>query len=295
MTESSLDLSDHGELRLLADLVTAIRRAAPNAQFLLVGAMARDLLLTCGHGIASRRATEDLDFAFAVDDWPAFEALRSALVSGGGFADVAGVAHRLSFNGFRVDLIPFGGVENMGTIDWPPPQDSRMVVLGFREAMSAAVVTKLPGGAMVAVAALPALALLKLFAWSDRRYLQPGKDAGDLWLLLRNYLDAGNRERLYGEAAHLLEAQDYDDDLAGAWLLGTDARGLLTSAGDEKNAALAHALALLEGDALEGPLKLAADMGAHDLQHAFDMLVAFRAGLGGAKDVVGTHKPASQR
>lgn len=294
MTELSLDLSDCRELRLLADLVTAIRRAAPNARFLLVGAMARDLLLTCAHGIASRRATEDLDFAFAVDDWPAFGALRAALIAGGDFADAAGVAHRLSFNGFRVDLIPFGGVENMGTIDWPSPQDTRMVVLGLREAMGAAVTTKLPGGVTVAVASLPALALLKLFAWSDRRYIQPGKDAGDLWLLLRHYLEAGNRGRLYGEASHLLEAQDYDDDLAGAWLLGADARRLLTSAGDAQNTALAHALALLEGDALDGPLKLAADMGSHDLQHAFDMLVAFRAGLGGAKDVIGTHKPPSQ-
>lgn len=285
MTISSLDLSDHHELRLLADLVTAIGQVRPDARFLLVGAMARDLLLSYAHGIPSRRATEDLDFAFAVDNWHVFAQWRDALIASGGFAAVAGVAHRLSFAGRRVDLIPFGGVESAdGVIDWPPPQDTRMVVLGFREAMAAAVTTKLPGGTMVAVASLPALTLLKLFAWNDRRYIQPGKDAGDLWLLLCNYLDAGNRERLYTEAAHLFEAPDYDDDLAGAWLLGADARRLLRKADNTNSTALIHALTLLENEA---PVRLAADMEAYDLQHAVDMLAAFRAGLSGAKDVTG--------
>lgn len=287
MTASSLDLSSRRELGLLADLVQAIRRAKPDVRFLLVGAMARDLLLSFAHGIESRRATEDLDFAFAVDDWRAFAELRTALL-GGGFVDVAGVAHRLLFAGYRVDLIPFGGVERMdGTIDWPPPQEARMVVLGFREAMAAAVAVKLPGGMEVAVASLPALALLKLFAWADRRYTQPGKDAGDLWLLLRNYLDAGNRERLYGEARHLLEAADYDDDLAGAWLLGADACQLLALRPDTPSAAHARALALLAGDDPEGPVQLAADMDTLDLQHAIDTLAAFRAGLDGTPSTAG--------
>lgn len=111
MTASSLDLSDRRELQLLADLVTAIRLAKPDARFLLVGAMARDLLLAYAHGIQAHRATEDIDFAFAVDDWSGFAGLRDALIANGGFADVAGVAHRLSFARHRVDLIPFGGVE----------------------------------------------------------------------------------------------------------------------------------------------------------------------------------------
>lgn len=283
MTASSLDLSDRRELRLLADLVTAIRRAKPDARFMLVGAMARDLLLSFAHGIESRRATEDLDFAFAVADWHAYETLRDALIAGGVFADAAGVMHRLLFDGRRVDLIPFGGLENPGgTIDWPPPQDTRMVVLGFREAMRGAVEVKLSGGVVVEVASLPALALLKLFAWGDRRYIQPGKDAGDLWLLLRNYLDAGNRERLYVEASHLLESPDYDDELAGAWLLGSDARRLLAVKDEVNDATLAHALTLLTGDPRDGPIQLAADMETARLQHAVDMLGAFRAGLSGA-------------
>ena len=287
MTISSLDLSDRLELRLLADLVAAIRQAAPDTRFMLIGAMARDLLLSYAHNIQPQRATEDLDFAIAVSDWQAFWRLRQALIARGAFAGLPRIAHRLTFAGrHRVDLIPFGGVESpAGTIDWPLPLDTRMVVLGFREAMSGAVEVKLPGETTIAVASLPALALLKLFAWGDRRYLQRGKDAGDLWLLLKTYLDAGNRERLYVEAKHLLLADDYDDDLAGAWLLGADARKVLAVGDDADNATLTHALVLLAGDPTDGPAKLAADMYSADLQHAVDMLNAFRAGLSGIRDL----------
>ena len=52
---------------------------------------------------------------------------------------------------------------------------------------------------------LSGLALLKLAAWVDRWRTQPGKDAYDLALILRYYMEAGNSERLYSEGAKLLE------------------------------------------------------------------------------------------
>lgn len=285
MTASSPDLSDRGDLRPLAELVATMHEAWADGRFLLVGAMARDLLLEYAHGIPAQRATEDIEFAFAVPDWRAYGELRDALIGGGRFAEMARVPHRLLFDGHRkVDLIPFGGVERPdGAIVWPPPQDSRMVVLGFREALDAAVQVQLPDGISVAVASLSAQAVLKLFAWSDRRYEQPGKDAGDFWLLLHHYLDAGNRERLYSEAVHLLEAEDYNDDLAGAWLMGFDARQLLMLGGHEDNIALAGAMALLAGETVDGPVQFASDMHTLDLQHAVDMLRACHAGLSGTR------------
>ena len=70
-----------------------------------------------------------------------------------------------------------------------------MSVWGFSEALVSALAVQLPGEEAVLVASLPALALLKLWAWEDRRYLTR-KDASDLWLLLRYYADAGNQDRL---------------------------------------------------------------------------------------------------
>jgi len=39
--------------------------------YVVVGATARDLVLHYGHGAAIRRATQDVDFAIEVPDWPA--------------------------------------------------------------------------------------------------------------------------------------------------------------------------------------------------------------------------------
>ncbi len=48
---------------------------------------------------------------------------------------------------------------------------------------------------------MPALALLKIWAWTDRWYTAPGKDASDIWMFLRHYADAGN-----GDCRHVNSA-----------------------------------------------------------------------------------------
>ena len=57
----------------------------------------------------------------------------------------------------------------------------------MREALSTSVSVKLPEEAVVRVASIPALVILKTIAWNDRKYESPGKDATDLFLYLRNY------------------------------------------------------------------------------------------------------------
>jgi predicted nucleotidyltransferase len=48
------------------------------------------------------------------------------------------------------------------------------------------------------------------------------KDAADLHRLLTTYADAGNFDSLYGQESVLLEAVEFDLELAGAELLGRD-------------------------------------------------------------------------
>jgi predicted nucleotidyltransferase len=284
MMASSLDLSECAELAPLAELVASLRVAAPEREPLLVGAMARDVLLWYAHGIALARATEDTDFAVAVADWDDFSTLRGALVAGGEFSAVPNVHHRLLYRGERrLDLLPFGGVERADrSIAWPPGQDTVMQVLGYSEAFAMAIPVRLPAASSVMVVSLPALALLKLFAWHDRRLTQPGKDATDLWLILSTYLDAGNRDRVYAEATHLLEADDYDERRAGAWMLGRDIRTWLSGAPQGDAMPLTHALQLLEQEVdVEGTARLARDMRRHAAEDALEMLVAMHAGMAG--------------
>ena len=60
-----------------------------------------------------------------------------------------------------------------------------------------------------------------MIAWSERTP-QGSKDAGDLDFLMRNYMDAGNQERLAEEHVDLLADDDFDYERAGARLLGRD-------------------------------------------------------------------------
>ena len=194
MTAILLDLSKKTELRWLGGLVQRVAAAADDLPFFITGATARDLILQHGYGIDAARKTQDVDFAVMVESWSAFEALRSRLLSTGHFAAASGNAHRLQFKtGMLVDLVPFGAIERPDrTIAWPPSGAVVMSVFGFREALAATISALLPPRIATQIVSLPALALLKIAAWTERRHLQPGKDAYDLRLILRHYLDVEN-------------------------------------------------------------------------------------------------------
>lgn len=95
-----------------------------------------------------------------------------------------------------------------------------MRVAGFSDGMDSSVQVRLADDLVVRVVNLPCLLMLKLFAWLDRK--QEKRDASDIHTLLKQYGDAGNEERLYGEAVSLLEAENFDVEIAGARLLGQD-------------------------------------------------------------------------
>lgn len=230
--------------QLLARADRAVRELG--LQYLVVGAFARDLVLTHVYGIDLPRPTRDIDLGIAVGSWENFERLKQRLVDTGEFSPVQDVAHRLRFRahsgsiGTPLDIVPFSGVEEPdATIRWPPGRAVAMNVTGFEEALAHAELVRISDELTVPVASLPGLALLKLFAWLDRRH-ETSLDAVDLMLLMRHYGDAGNADRLYGAEKELLAAVDFDIERAGATLLGQDVRAVAMSRSYERlTAALA--------------------------------------------------------
>ena len=97
-----------------------------------------------------------------------------------------------------------------------------MNVAGFSEARTSALMVEVAAGLVVPVTSLPSLVVLKLIAWRDR-HLETPKDATDFLLIARHYADAGNFDRLYETESELLQAVDFDPELADAMLLGKDA------------------------------------------------------------------------
>jgi predicted nucleotidyltransferase len=199
----------------------------------IVGATARDVLMTHVFGVDAARATRDVDFAIAVKDWHQFNGIKSALIDMGDFEAAAGQAHRLYYRrqefglAYPLDLIPFGEIESPDKIiAWPPDMEVVMNVAGYAEALASAVQVNVGNGVGVQVVSIPALTALKILAW-DERGLATNKDAEDFYFLTRHYHQADNEGRLYDEAYSLMEMANYDRELAGAALLGYDTRVIL--------------------------------------------------------------------
>ena len=199
-------------------------------KFVVAGATARDLILWHVHGIRAERATRDVDVAVCAVSWDAYGTLIAGLERTGLFRASAGARQTLVFDDPDVgrpvplDLVPFGELEAPeGSVAWPPRGEVVMNVLGFREAIDTSVEIDLGERLMVPVVSLPSLALLKILAWHDRR-VSRNTDASDLLLILRNYWDAGNTDRIWVDGADLLELHDFDVGLAASALLGRESR-----------------------------------------------------------------------
>jgi predicted nucleotidyltransferase len=158
------------------------------------------------YGIRAKRQTFDVDVAINAVSWDVHAALVDPALG----------------PPVPLDLVPFGGVEApAGEIAWPPKDECVLNVLGLREAVDNAIPIDIGERVVVPVVSLPALAILKILAWHDRRQ-RDNKDAFDLVLLFRGYLKTGNEERIWAVAGDLLERYQYDINLTACALLGRD-------------------------------------------------------------------------
>ena len=194
-------------------------------RYVVVGATARDLMLYHVFGIPASRATRDVDFAIAVESWDKFHSVRNALVSTGHFLSDKTV-HRLHCEGMPVDLMPFGGLAENGTILWPPSLDTAMSVAGFEDALMASVRVAINPTLTIPVVSLAALTILKVFAWHERNVTD--KDALDLFRIISTYSDASNTDRLYSLESPHMEKFEFRLDYAGAALAGEDSRVIVS-------------------------------------------------------------------
>lgn len=222
-TSSPVDPSIVRVLRPVDRIASELR-----CPFFVAGATARDLMLVNVYGLRPGRATRDIDFGIAVQSWDQFQSLKEQMIATGEFSVDLKAQQRLLYTDRRagfsvpVDLIPFRGVASVDNlIAWPPGRDVVLNVAGFEEAWVSSIPVEVEEGLTVRVASVPGLTLLKLVAWADRR-LESNKDAADLHRLITTYSDAGNFDRLYDQELPLLEAVEFDLELAGAELLGRD-------------------------------------------------------------------------
>ncbi len=105
---------DRSIVRVLRTLDPIARDA--DCPYFVAGATARDLILVNIHDLRPGRATRDIDFGIAIENWDRFALLKERLVATGDFTSDRRALQRLTYSdrsaGFSipVDLIPFRGV-----------------------------------------------------------------------------------------------------------------------------------------------------------------------------------------
>jgi len=220
-----MDISDRIDDPMLVEILQSVAAGAGNLgiPFFVVGATARDLILRHGFGIEPGRATKDVDLGFRVASWNQYQQLRETLIETKLF-EAVGTKQRLRFRNITlVDVLPFGPItDSENKIRWQADEGREFDLTGFDEAFDHAIPVTVAKDPIteVRVASAAGLVLLKIFSWNDRR--PANKDAIDLGILIRSYLQTGNEERLWGEHDDLLEREDFDYRVAGAHILGRD-------------------------------------------------------------------------
>ncbi|GAB2833021.1 hypothetical protein ACFQ0P_09715 [Microbacterium insulae] len=192
---------------------------------ILVGAACRDILHSAlGHEL-QLRGTEDTDIGIALNDWQIYDLIDHTFTKSGH----TGV--RYLVDGFPVDIMPFGGIEEPEGIVTPHSRGEEMVVFGFDDVYARAGHLTLPSGNTIRIPSPAGYAALKFRAWIDRSRYGQDKDGKDLAAAVYWYLESASvTERLWGttEGNELLEEVGWDIELGAARVLGFDIRAQLS-------------------------------------------------------------------
>ncbi|WP_110669939.1 nucleotidyl transferase AbiEii/AbiGii toxin family protein [Salinicola halophilus] len=201
--------------------------------YVLIGAKARDIVLTHHFGAKPQRATADIDFAVYVAGWEEFHQTHEALIAKG--YEPERQQHRLhSPGGDTVDIVPFGGLATEDdAIQWPPDGQIVMSVMGFDEACRTAYLVRYESRPDIEfkVANLESQILLKLIAWSERAPNKRTKDASDISFILGSYhLQDQDGDTFWSpEWSGAMEDNEWNHTLVAMQLLGQRAASLASA------------------------------------------------------------------
>ena len=202
------------------------------ADWLVVGATARDMVYQAAFNVKITRATADIDFAIHVDDWETFSAITKSLVDEYGFSRTR-LAHRFELPDSKiwVDIIPFGAIAgDDGKYRWPDEPETEISTLGLQEGLDTAITCQISDDPVLNLKVVhPAvLIMIKIISWRDRKHYKR-TDAQDVAYAMSYYTQLGdNHMRVYDDSS--LYEGDLDMGTVGARLAGRDLASLAPGA-----------------------------------------------------------------
>jgi len=198
------------------------------ADWLVVGAAARDMIYHIAFGTPVKRATKDIDFGIRVADWDMYSRLTRLLVDKYDFTHTKS-KHRLNLPDSKLwlDIIPFGEIAGKDDkYSWPGEPDTEISVLGFTDAMRTAISCRLTAKPTLDVKVVhpTILIILKVISWCDRKQFKK-TDAQDVAYALHYYGKLDDNElRIYDDPE--IYEHDFELDTIGARLAGRDMANL---------------------------------------------------------------------
>ena len=193
----------------------------------MIGATARDIILSGIYNQTPGRKTYDLDIAIAIPDWNKFDEISQGIENIDGFQKSTKQKQRFIYQKiYMLDVVPFGEIaKEDNNIYWPPEETHAMSVIGFSEIARQTLKIEVDNSFTIYVATLPGIFILKLVAWRDRK-LETNKDADDIAFIISNYLEI-NELRAATENYDIYEVDGFSTFISGGTLLGRDAREIL--------------------------------------------------------------------
>jgi predicted nucleotidyltransferase len=193
-----------------------------NMDFFVIGATARDIIFNLIYGIKIQRGTNDIDFSVRVRNWEDYARLTDALKVNN--FSPSKIVHRFTYKSIPgIDIIPFGEISlDSSSIKWPDKEAKEMTVIGFEECFHDSESVRIQSNPPldIKIASTRGLVLMKLISWKDG-FPSRSRDALDILYIIKNYIEAGNMDRLQSEHSDLINDQ-FDFELSGAILLGRD-------------------------------------------------------------------------
>ncbi|TYB30968.1 MAG: hypothetical protein FXF47_06525 [Candidatus Mcinerneyibacterium aminivorans] len=152
--------------------------------FMIIGAIARIVLLENIYGYTRGRATKDLDLSVFISNWKEYDNIMNEFVNEYSFRKNKKIYHRISNNEYAIDIIPSGKIAKNGEIFWPPNYENSIDVDFFIKSFENSLLIKpeyKSDNLNFHIPNLEGLFVLKFIGWYERKY---SSDAGDLDLIL---------------------------------------------------------------------------------------------------------------
>lgn len=155
--------------------------------FYLAGAVARDYHLSSIKDYKPKRVTEDIDVVVKVANEEQFIALKELLISKGDFRQHAEPIKLIYKDGFELDLLPCGAIEENGETRLTQPKAFVLDMPGFALLNELAISVEWNENINARVCPLEGIVLLKLLAWDNRK--ERTKDLFDIDTIIQLYFE----------------------------------------------------------------------------------------------------------